>query len=106
MNPEQIRELKERAEEYERILSVSTLENAPFIVQVGALTVGVDGTNKTVLQNVPYPTQFTAAAVRQIVNECKFSNKYGENVKPQVYGKNEWYKEQLESLKMTIELFE
>jgi len=98
---ETIRELEERLKTYIDTISVRSLEYAPFIVEVGALTVGTDENGVVILQNKNFPTQFSEKAVKEICS-MKFRDCFDKPVQPKVYGKHEWYSAQINRLKLAI----
>ena len=51
--------LRERDTIYSHELELSILEEANKIVEVGALTVGIDSKGKIIAQNVLYPIRWT-----------------------------------------------
>ena len=56
---ETIKELEERLNAYLSEISIEMLEYTPYILEVGALTVGTDVNGVVVLQNKNFPTQFS-----------------------------------------------
>ena len=96
-----IEELEERLQSYISEIKFPCLEYTPFIVQVGALTVGTDESGVVIIENRKFPMQFSKNAVKTICS-LTFRNCNGEIVQPKVFGKCEWYSEQIERLKMTI----
>ena len=96
-----IEELEERLQFYVSEISIPMLEYTPFIVEVGALTVGTDSDGVVIVENKNFPTQFSESAVKTICS-MTFRNCNDEIVTPKIYGKHEWYSEKIESLKMTI----
>lgn len=100
-----IKELKERLQSYLSQIEFPCLEYTPYIVEVGALTVGTDEMGKVITQNKYFPMQFSESAVKTILS-MTFKNCFNEIVTPKVYGKQEWYSEQIERLKFTINEFE
>ena len=100
-----ITELKGRLQTYISQIEFPCLEYTPYIVEVGALTVGTDETGRVITQNKYFPTQFSEDAVKEILSST-FRNCFDEIVTPKVYGKREWYLEQIERLKFTINEFE
>jgi hypothetical protein len=96
-----IAELEERLKSYIVAIEFRSLEYTPFIVEVGALTVGTDDKGVVIVENKRYPMQFSEKAVKQICS-MTFRNCKDEIVQPKVYGKHEWYNEQIERLKMAI----
>jgi len=101
---ETIKELEERLKAYVATISIHSLEYMPFIVEVGALTVGTGENGVVILQNKNFPTQFSEKAVKEICS-MKFRDCFDKPVQPKVYGKHEWYNEQIERLTMTINEF-
>jgi hypothetical protein len=97
----QMEELEKRLQAYISEISIKMLEYTPFIVEVGALTVGTDENGVVILQNKKFPTQFSEDAVKTILS-MTFKNCNDEIVTPKVYGKYEWYSEKIESMKFTI----
>lgn len=77
------------------------LEHTPFIVEVGALTVGTDNNGIIIMENKNFPTQFSESAIK-IICSMTFRNCNNEIVQPKIYAKHEWYSEKIDSLKMTI----
>lgn len=81
------------------------LENCPFIIEVGALTVCTNENGLIETQNVVYPTQFSQSGVDKIL-EMTWRNGNGEIVQPIVYGRNDWYRNKLDALNSTLMLFD
>jgi len=96
-----ITELEDRLKSYISEISIPILEYTPFIVEVGALTVGTDENGVVIVENKNFPTQFSEKAVKTICS-MTFRNCNDEIVQPKVYSKHEWYSEQIDRLKMTI----
>jgi hypothetical protein len=96
--------LQKTAKLYTRHLEISILEDAPWIVEVGALTVTTDADRQITLQNVMWPTQFTQKAVNTIMS-CEFKDGDGNKVTPVAYSRAQWYRNQLASIKDTLKLF-
>ena len=96
-----IAELDERLKSYISEINIPMLEYTPFIVEVGALTVGNDNNGVIIVENKNFPTQFSESAVKTICS-MTFRNCNDEIVQPKVYGKHEWYSEKINSLKFTI----
>jgi HJR/Mrr/RecB family endonuclease len=96
-----ILELEQRLQDYISTISIRSLEYTPFIVEVGALTVGTDDKGVVIVENKRYPMQFSEKAVKEILS-IKFRNCNDELVPPKVYSKHEWYREQIENIKMTL----
>lgn len=100
-----IDELRSHAILYKDGIALNVIEKCSFIIEVGALTVGTDDTGKVITQNTNTPTQFSQAAVDEIMNIC-FKNGGGVRIFPKVYGKNEWYKSRLNMVNESLELLE
>ena len=98
-----IEELSERYKNYQHQVALKVLDNCPFIVQVGALTITTDETGKIITHNSNYPTQFTQKAVYEILT-MTFKNGKGEKIEPIVFLRNDWYKERITIIKQTLEL--
>ncbi len=98
-----IAELEIRRLAYQNHLEISVLEKANFIVEVGALTVGLDSANHTIMENVLYPTQYTQKAVNEIL-EMKFKDGNGKEVAPKVFTWREWYRAKLNEIEAVIDL--
>jgi hypothetical protein len=98
-----IKELKSDAVLYEHGIKSNMIERCPFIVEVGALTIGTDDTGKVITQNTNTPTQFSQKAVDEIMT-INFKNGNSEKILPKVYGRNEWYRSRLEMVSETLEL--
>jgi len=96
-----IEELEERLQSYISEIKFPCLEYTPFIVEVGALTVGTDESGVVVVENRKFPMQFSENAVKKICS-MTFKNCNDEIVQPKVYGKHEWYSEKIDRLKITI----
>ncbi|MDR1681596.1 MAG: hypothetical protein LBS12_07445 [Prevotellaceae bacterium] len=101
---EKIQELEQRVKDYTQTISVRALEYTPFIVEVGALTVGTDDKGVVIAENKRFPMQFSEKAVKEICS-MNFSDCFGNKVQPKVFSKHEWYSEQIEQLKMSINEF-
>jgi hypothetical protein len=101
---EKIQELEQRLKDYTQTISVGALEYTPFIVEVGALTVGTDNKGIVITENKRYPMQFSEKAVKEICS-MSFKDCFGNKVQPKVFSKHEWYSEQIERLKMSINEF-
>jgi hypothetical protein len=93
--------MEQRLKSYIDAISIHSLEYTPFIVEVGALTVGTDENGIVIVQNKNFPTQFSEKAVKEICS-MTFRNCNDEVVSPKVYGKHEWYSAQIDRLKMAI----
>jgi hypothetical protein len=100
-----IEELREKSKNYQRHLELKVLDECPFIVEVGALTIGTDETINIITQNTTCPTQFTQKAVDEII-EMNWKNGNGEKVFPIVFGRNDWYGHKLKMMNETLELLE
>ena len=85
-------------------ISVRTLEYTPFIVEVGALTVGSDDNGVIITENKRFPMQFSEKAVKEICS-MTFKDCFDNVVQPKVFSKHEWFSEQIERLKMSINEF-
>lgn len=96
-----IAELEDRLQSYLSEMRYSCLEYTAYIIEVGALTVGTDDTGNIILQNKSFPMQFSEEGVKTVLS-LTFRNGNNEIEFPKVYGKNEWYSEQVNHLKMTL----
>jgi HJR/Mrr/RecB family endonuclease len=96
-----VEDLEERLQSYISVISIRTLEYTPFIVEVGALTVGTDDKGLVIVENKRYPMQFSEKAVKEICSMA-FRDCFDNVVQPKVYSKYEWYSEQIERIQMTI----
>ncbi len=94
-------ELEERLKSYISKIEFPCIENTPFIVEVGAYTVGTDDNGVVILQNVQFPMQFSKTAINEI-KAMKFSDCFNNPVQPKIYSKYEWYSKQIDSLKLTL----
>jgi len=108
--PRNIEELKEIAKNYRHTLSVSIIEDTPFIVEVGAFTVSTDAiegsTQRAItLSNTAYPEQFSHKALA-VIKTCNFKNKHGAKVPIKIYSRGEWYTERLAATESLIKLME
>jgi len=101
---DKIQELEQRLKDYIDTISVRALEYTPFIVEIGALTVGTDDKGVIIIENKRFPMQFSEKAVKEI---CSMTFRDGNNaiIQPKIYDKHEWYSEQIERLKMSINEF-
>ncbi len=97
--------LRERDTIYSHELELNILEEANKIVEVGALTVGIDSKGKIIAQNVLYPTQFSQKAV-EIILTMNWRNGNEERVEPLVYGRNDWYRERVKMTKDVLKLID
>ena len=95
-------ELEDRFNSCISEISIPVLEYTPFIVEVGALTVGTDENGVVIVENKYFPTQFSESAVKTILS-LTFRNCFDEIVVPIVYGKHEWYSKKIESIKISID---
>lgn len=95
--------LKAKASFYQNEVELRTLDNCPFIVEVGVLTVGTDETGKVITQNTNHPTQFTQKAVDEILS-LSFKNGNDDVVIPKVYSGREWYFQRLNEVNKSLEL--
>src|SRR5665648_72918 len=100
-----INELRSHIILYKDGITSNVIEKCSLIVEVGALTVGTDDTGRVITQNTNIPTQFSQAAVDEIMNIC-FKNGGGKIILPKVYGKNEWYRSRLNMVNESLELLE
>lgn len=98
---EKIQELEQRLNDYVQIISIQSLERTPFIVEVGALNVGIDDKGVVILQNKNYPTQFSEKAVN-IICSITFKDCNNKLVEPKVYVKYDWYSKQTENIRFTL----
>jgi hypothetical protein len=96
-----IQELEQRLKDYISTISIHSLEYTPFIVEVGALTVGTDENGVVILQNKRFPMQFSEKAVKEICS-MTFRDCFDNVVQPKVFTKHKWYSEQIERIQMTI----
>ena len=99
-----IKELEERMKSYISEIAYPCLENTPYIVEVGALTVGTTDAGVVIVENRDFPMQFSKSAVNSILS-MTFKNCNDEIVKPVVYRKNQWYSKQIESITRVLEVF-
>jgi len=86
---------------YENILT-----NAPYIIEVGAYTIGIDYEYKTMLEIVDFPVEFTESSKEKIVANCKFYSEVNGIKKPveiKVWDKIEWYKGKIATLEFMVE---
>ena len=100
-----IERMKTFVSDFEKVLSVSIIEEAPFIVEVGALTVTTNDEGVVQVHNTPHPTQFTQKAVNTI-KEITFRDGRNKVIKPIVYGRTQWYSKQLEGVKSVLNALE
>ena len=99
-----INQLLESQKMFSNAIENNSLESCSFIVEVGALTVctNVNGVIET--QNVVYPMQFSKSGVDKIL-AMTWRNGNGEIVHPIVYCRNDWYRNKLEMINESVELF-
>lgn len=100
-----LEELVEKLKDYRHQVELTVMDKCPFIIHVGALTVGTDAHGKVISQNVYYPTQFTQSAVDEILT-MTFMNGKGDLVTPKVYSRVQWFRERLTELEETIGLLD
>ncbi len=93
--------LVNKLESYISTISTKILEYTPYIIEVGALTVGTDNSGAVIVENVNFPTQFSESAVNEILT-MTFRNGNNEIIKPKVYGKIEWYSKEIENIKLVL----
>jgi hypothetical protein len=98
---EKIQELEQRLKDYTQTISIRSLEYTPFIVEVGALTVGTDENGVVITENKRFPMQFSEKAIKEICS-MTFKDCFDNVVPPKVFSKHEWYSEQIENIKMTL----
>jgi len=98
---ETIAELEDRLKSYISNISIPMLEYTPYIVEVGALTVGTDENGVVIVENRNFPAQFSKNEVKTI-QSLSFRNCYDEIVTPKVYGKNEWYSKKIKGIRLTL----
>jgi hypothetical protein len=98
---DKIQELEQCLKDYTQAISVRALEYMPFIVEVGALTVGTDDKGIVITENKRYPMQFSEKAVKEICS-MTFSDCFGNKVQPKVFSKHEWYSEQIINIKEAL----
>jgi hypothetical protein len=96
-----IQELEDRLKDYISTISIRSLEYTPFIVEVGALTVGTDENGVVITENKCFPMQFSEKAVKEICS-MTFKDCFDNVVQPKVFSKHEWYSEQIERIQMAI----
>ena len=97
-----ITKLQEEKNNCIKHLQCNTIERCNYIVEVGAYTVSTDKYGETKLCNISEPSQFSKAAVDQILN-LKFVNQNGEKIKPKVCSSSKWYQEKLAALEQVID---
>lgn len=96
-----IQDLEQLLNDYTQVISVKSLEYTPYIVEVGALTVGTDDNGVIITENKRYPMQFSKKAVDKILS-MSFKDGNNKPIKPKVYTKYEWYSEQIDNIKSTL----
>jgi len=96
-----ISELEYRLHSYLSEIRYSCLENTPYIIEVGALTVGTDEAGKIITQNKLFPTQFSEKGVKTI-SSMTFKNCNNEIVLPRIYNKQEWYCEKIDQIEFAL----
>lgn len=97
-----IKELEKIVDEYIDCTESRVIEFAPFIVQVGSLTVGTDKNGVVIAQNVRYPMQFTKEAVN-IILEMSWKDGNNAVIMPKVFGRNDWYLNEIKDLQISID---
>lgn len=93
---EKLQTYKKQVEMYKGILLAHN-----WIAVVGAFTVGLDLENKTKLEMVEFPCEFTREGVDKIINGCTFCNRDGD-VKPKAMLAIDWYNQQIQSLELIV----
>ena len=83
--------------------SYTMLVACPYIVEVGAYTVGTDENHIMKLRDTWYPTLFSKECVDKILSNY-FTGCNGRKVQPKVYTEMQWYKEKVDTLTYTIEM--
>lgn len=100
-----LEELRMKSKNYQNQVELRVLDKCPFIVEVGALTITTDESGKVITHNTETPTQFTKKAIDEILT-MTFINGNGVPIIPKVYTRVEWYIQQLNEVKISIELLE
>lgn len=102
-----MKDFKTKLSSYKRQLEMmeGVLMNHNMIITVGAYTVGTDDQNRTILEIVDFPSQFTGKSTERILNQCVFKGKDGKPVSPKVYHVRDWYREQVEALETIVEYY-
>lgn len=98
-------ELVERLKEYQSVFCNNIIEYSPFIVEVGALTVGTDENGKVIAKNALYPMQFSKKAVETILT-INWKNGDGNKVMPLVFHRKDWYGKQIQLIEQTLEMLQ
>lgn len=79
-----------------------------YIVEVGANTVcSVDG--KATLKRIEgsdLPSQWTSAGVKEIKENCSWTNMLGNKMEIKAINYKDWYAKELKSVNETLEMFE
>ena len=104
-----IKKLKERKSSLEFQTRLhSGLVSHNYIVEVGANTVcSVDG--KATLKPIEgssLPSQWTSAGVKEIKENCSWTNMLGKKMQIKAINYRDWYVKELESINETIDMFE
>jgi len=104
-----IKKLKERKSSLEFQTRLhSGLISHNYIVEVGANTVAkVDG--KATLKPIEgseLPSQWTSAGVKEIKENCSWTNMLGKKMQIKAINYRDWYAKELESINETIDMFE
>lgn len=86
----------EKKKLYEEVIETShkVITRTPFIVEVGAYTIGTNENNIIELQFKRSPTQWSKESTEDILEKCKFTNPEGPVI-PTVYGYIDWYRKEL-----------
>ena len=100
-----LEELKEKSKDYQHQVELRVLDNCPFIIQVGVLTITNDENGWINTRNSNYPSQYTQKVVNEVLT-MTFKNGNGDVVIPKVYSRVEWYQERLDDLIETIKILE
>lgn len=104
-----LKRLKERKNSLEFQTRMHTgLISHNYIVEVGANTVcSVDG--KAALKPIngsKLPSQWTLSGVKEIQENCGWTNMLGDKMQITAITYKEWYAKELKSINETIEMFE
>ena len=83
--------------------SYTMLVACPYIVEVGAYTVGTDENHIMKLRDTWYPTLFSKESVDKILSNS-FTGCNGRKVQPRVYTEIQWYQEKVDTLTFAIEM--
>ena len=100
-----LEELRMKSKNYQDQVELRVLDKCPFIVEVGALTITTDESGKVITHNTDTPTQFSKKAIDKILT-MTFKDGNGIPVIPKIYTRVEWYIQQLNEVKISIELLE